>query len=131
MSLTGVIKSEEIKIKDIGSIASTAIVVVSIDHKPEQSDERQRIEDAGGFAMWARTWRVGGVLVVSHAFGDKLFKQFVVADPIIQEIDGSMKLLILASDGLWDMYMYACIILLYGVTNTIRMNLSTQTLACG
>ena len=26
---------------------------VSRDHKPDQSDERERIENAGGFVMWA------------------------------------------------------------------------------
>ncbi|KAG4136335.1 hypothetical protein ERO13_D08G274866v2 [Gossypium hirsutum] len=74
------------------------------DHKPDQTDERQRIEDAGGFVMWAGTWRVGGVLAVSRAFGDRLLKQYVVADPEIQEekIDSSLEFLILASDGLWD-----------------------------
>lgn len=30
-----------------------AAIAVSRDHKPDQSDERQRIEDAGGFVMWA------------------------------------------------------------------------------
>ncbi|GJV79468.1 probable protein phosphatase 2C 59 [Tanacetum coccineum] len=116
------------QIKDAGSTASTAILVgnrllvanvgdsravicrsgnafaASRDHKPDQSDERRRIEDAGGFVMWAGTWRVGGVLAVSRAFGDKLLKQFVVADPEIQEekIDESLEFLILASDGLWD-----------------------------
>ncbi|KAH7671712.1 protein phosphatase 1L protein [Dioscorea alata] len=114
--------------RDAGSTASTAILVgdrllvanvgdsrvvisrggtaiaVSRDHKPDQTEERQRIEDAGGFVMWAGTWRVGGVLAVSRAFGDRLLKQFVVADPDIQEevIDGSLEFLILASDGLWD-----------------------------
>lgn len=122
------IKSEKNQMKDAGSTASTAVLVgnrllvanvgdsravicrngnaiaVSRDHKPDQSDERRRIEDAGGFVMWAGTWRVGGVLAVSRAFGDKLLKQFVVADPEIQEevIDGSLEFLILASDGLWD-----------------------------
>jgi protein phosphatase 1L len=35
--------------------------------------------------MWAGTWSVGGVLVVSHAFGNRLLKHFVVAEPEIQE----------------------------------------------
>ncbi|XP_019107845.2 probable protein phosphatase 2C 59 isoform X1 [Beta vulgaris subsp. vulgaris] len=122
------LKSENSQNRDAGSTASTAILVgdrllvanvgdsrvvicrggeaiaVSRDHKPDQSDERQRIEDAGGFVMWAGTWRVGGVLAVSRAFGDKLLKQYVVADPEIKEekVDSSLEFLILASDGLWD-----------------------------
>ncbi|QCE16324.1 protein phosphatase [Vigna unguiculata] len=122
------LKSENNQNKDAGSTASTAILVgdrllvanvgdsravicrggnaiaVSRDHKPDQTDERQRIEEAGGFVMWAGTWRVGGVLAVSRAFGDRLLKQYVVADPEIQEekVDKSLEFLILASDGLWD-----------------------------
>ncbi|KAG2648537.1 hypothetical protein PVAP13_1NG023600 [Panicum virgatum] len=122
------LKADSSQTRDAGSTASTAIIVgdrllvanvgdsraviskggqaiaVSRDHKPDQSDERQRIEDAGGFVMWAGTWRVGGVLAVSRAFGDKLLKQYVVADPEIKEevVDSSLEFLILASDGLWD-----------------------------
>ncbi|XP_019708050.1 probable protein phosphatase 2C 59 isoform X2 [Elaeis guineensis] len=90
--------------KFISDTKSAIAIAVSRDHKPDQTDERQRIEDAGGFVMWAGTWRVGGVLAVSRAFGDRFLKQFVVADPEIQEevVDGSLEFLILASDGLWD-----------------------------
>lgn len=113
--------------KDAGSTASTAVLVgdrlivanvgdsrvvacragsaipLSIDHKPDRVDERQRIEEAGGFIIWAGTWRVGGVLAVSRAFGDKFLKPYVVAEPEIQEeeIDG-VDFIIIASDGLWN-----------------------------
>ncbi|KAJ8762803.1 hypothetical protein K2173_022932 [Erythroxylum novogranatense] len=113
--------------KDAGSTASTAVLLgdrllvanvgdsrvvasragsaipLSIDHKPDRSDERQRIEEAGGFIIWAGTWRVGGVLAVSRAFGDKLLKPYVVAEPEIQEEEiGGVDFLIIASDGLWN-----------------------------
>ncbi|XP_047059342.1 probable protein phosphatase 2C 7 [Lolium rigidum] len=114
--------------RDSGSTASTAIFVgnhlyvanvgdsraviskagkaiaLSDDHKPDRSDERERIENAGGVVTFSGTWRVGGVLAMSRAFGDRLLKQFVVAEPEIQEqeIDDELEFLILASDGLWD-----------------------------
>ncbi|KAL8095770.1 putative protein phosphatase 2C 76 isoform X1 [Apium graveolens] len=114
--------------RDDGSTASTAVLVgnhlyvanvgdsrtvisksgqaipLSEDHKPNRSDERKRIEDAGGVVMWAGTWRVGGVLAMSRAFGNRMLKQFVVAEPDIQdqEINEEIELLVLASDGLWD-----------------------------
>ncbi|CAA0826419.1 Probable protein phosphatase 2C 76 [Striga hermonthica] len=54
--------------------------------------------------MWTGTWRVGGVLAMSRAFGNRMLKQFVVAEPEIQdlEVDENLDLLVLASDGLWD-----------------------------
>ncbi|KAM0912675.1 hypothetical protein ACQ4PT_012646 [Festuca glaucescens] len=79
-------------------------IALSDDHKPNRSDERERIENAGGVVTFSGTWRVGGVLAMSRAFGDRLLKQFVVAEPEIQEqeIDDELEFLILASDGLWD-----------------------------
>ncbi|CAN1801716.1 Probable protein phosphatase 2C 11 [Linum perenne] len=121
------LKEEEGK-KEAGSTASTAMLLgdrllvanvgdsrvvasragsaipLSMDHKPDRTDERQRIEKAGGFVLWAGTWRVGGVLAVSRAFGDKLLKAYVVAEPEIQveeEIEG-VDFIIVASDGLWN-----------------------------
>ncbi|KAJ7531731.1 hypothetical protein O6H91_14G056400 [Diphasiastrum complanatum] len=114
--------------RDAGSTASTAVLVgdrllvanlgdsrtilcrggeaiaLSVDHKPNRLDERQRIEEAGGVVMWAGTWRVGGVLAVSRAFGDRLLKKYISAVPEIQEeiVGEDVEFLILASDGLWD-----------------------------
>ncbi|XP_078429087.1 protein phosphatase 2C family protein isoform X1 [Wolffia australiana] len=160
------LESERNTLRDDGSTASTAVLVgsclyvanvgdsraviskagkaiaLSDDHKPNRSDERKRIEDAGGIVMWAGklailstscpeinlktprellilskrflhptiihnrvgTWRVGGVLAMSRAFGNRLLKQFVVAEPEIQEqeISDDLEFLVLASDGLWD-----------------------------
>ncbi|AEE32006.1 Protein phosphatase 2C family protein [Arabidopsis thaliana] len=78
-------------------------VPLSDDHKPDRSDERQRIEDAGGFIIWAGTWRVGGILAVSRAFGDKQLKPYVIAEPEIQEEDiSTLEFIVVASDGLWN-----------------------------
>ncbi|KAJ7554712.1 hypothetical protein O6H91_05G006000 [Diphasiastrum complanatum] len=122
------LKTEHNQYRDAGSTASTAVLVgerllvanlgdsravlskageavaLSTDHKPNRTDERQRIEEAGGVVMWAGTWRVGGVLAVSRAFGDRLLKKYISADPEIQEemIKDDMEFLVLASDGLWD-----------------------------
>lgn len=122
------LKAETSIYRDDGSTASTAVLVgdrlyvanvgdsravilkageaipLSEDHKPNRSDERQRIEQAGGNVMWAGTWRVGGVLAVSRAFGNRLLKRFVVAEPEIQEeiIEDDVEFLVIASHGLWD-----------------------------
>lgn len=77
---------------------------MSEDHKPNRLDERKRIELAGGVVVWAGTWRVGGVLAVSRAFGDRLLKRYVVAKPEMREeaLGPDDEALILASDGVWD-----------------------------
>ncbi|KAG6527891.1 probable protein phosphatase 2C 76 [Zingiber officinale] len=122
------LETERNTFRDDGSTASTAILIgkhlyvanvgdsrvvmskagiaiaLSDDHKPNRGDERKRIEDAGGFVMWAGTWRVGGILAMSRAFGNRLLKPYVMAVPDIQEedVNEQVELLVLASDGLWD-----------------------------
>ena len=71
--------------RDEHALPCLAAVPLSEDHKPNRIDERQRIESAGGVVVWAGTWRVGGVLAVSRAFGDRLLKRYVVAMPDITE----------------------------------------------
>ncbi|KAF2576903.1 hypothetical protein F2Q68_00001105 [Brassica cretica] len=116
------LESEKDTYRDDGSTASAAVLVgnhlyvanvgdsrtivskagkaiaLSDDHKPNRSDERKRIESAGGVIMWAGTWRVGGVLAMSRAFGNRMLKQFVIAEPEIQ-VTASNSSIMLSPEG--------------------------------
>ncbi|NP_001169546.1 putative protein phosphatase 2C 32 [Zea mays] len=75
------------------------------DHRASREDEKERIENLGGFVVNYRgTWRVQGSLAVSRGIGDGHLKQWVVADPDTTTllVDQQCEFLILASDGLWD-----------------------------
>ncbi|CAD6210746.1 unnamed protein product [Miscanthus lutarioriparius] len=75
------------------------------DHRASREDEKERIENLGGFVVNYRgTWRVQGSLAVSRGIGDGHLKQWVVADPETRTllVDQQCEFLILASDGLWD-----------------------------
>lgn len=47
-------------------------VVMTVDHKPDDPKEAERIQGAGGFVLWGR---VGGNLNLSRAVGDSEFKK--------------------------------------------------------
>eukprot|EP00762_Andalucia_godoyi_P001458 ANDGO_00276.mRNA.1 putative protein phosphatase 2C 59 len=80
-------------------------IALSQDQKPTRSDEKERIERAGGFVEFGR---VMGLLAVSRAFGDFEYKEagkpVVICDPEVQEIDlnSECEFLVLACDGIWD-----------------------------
>ncbi len=96
------------------------------DHKPSVRSEKNRIEMAGG---WVQNGRVNGGLGVSRSFGDIQFKNFshcagfigdetspkgiwgvhqqVISKPDFYHFivdDSSYEFMILASDGLWDVF---------------------------
>ncbi|CAB9497980.1 linked kinase-associated serine/threonine phosphatase 2C [Seminavis robusta] len=87
---------------------------LSKDHRTDDVEEVQRIEQAGGFVYRNR---VLGILAVSRSLGDHCMKEFVVAKPHYREITiststttndakgkGRGSVLILACDGLWDVF---------------------------
>ncbi|EOY15988.1 hypothetical protein QUC31_000827 [Theobroma cacao] len=78
-------------------------IQMTTDHEP--NTERGSIENKGGFVsnMPGDVPRVNGQLAVSRAFGDKSLKSHLRSDPDIQDtnVDNSMDILVLASDGLW------------------------------
>ncbi len=87
-----------------------AAEALSVDHKPGDEPERQRIESAGGFVEFNR---VNGNLALSRALGDFAFKgndtlsaeeQIVSGCPDVQvrTVDEDWEFLILACDGIWD-----------------------------
>ena len=79
-------------------------VPLSIDHKPNRKDERERIEALGGSVSLWGVWRVEGILAVSRAIGDRMLKDYVCADPefIERTITKDDAYIVIATDGLWD-----------------------------
>jgi serine/threonine protein phosphatase PrpC len=83
----------------------------SEDHKPNDPEERGRIEKAGGTVSCKR---VDGDLAVSRSLGDFSYKQSsslpaeeqkVSADPVVTPLERNAaedEFLILACDGIWD-----------------------------
>eukprot|EP00040_Diaphanoeca_grandis_P014906 m.75746 g.75746 ORF g.75746 m.75746 type:complete len:363 (+) comp24822_c1_seq1:380-1468(+) len=73
-------------------------------HKPQNEDEKKRIEDNGGVVVWYGAWRVNGILSVARAIGDRKLKQWVIGEPDVNsfDLDGTEEFMVLACDGLWD-----------------------------
>eukprot|EP00005_Dracoamoeba_jomungandri_P006277 CAMPEP_0174262318 /NCGR_PEP_ID=MMETSP0439-20130205/12905_1 /TAXON_ID=0 /ORGANISM="Stereomyxa ramosa, Strain Chinc5" /LENGTH=285 /DNA_ID=CAMNT_0015347009 /DNA_START=237 /DNA_END=1094 /DNA_ORIENTATION=- len=84
---------------------------LSRDHKPDNKEELERIENAGSMVRWGR---VNGMLAVSRAFGDFQFKENYNIPPGDQAVtyipefvhmslqNTNQEFLVLACDGLWD-----------------------------
>jgi len=75
-------------------------------HKPARTDERMRIEQAGGCVLNFGGWRVNGQLAVSRAIGDYEFKPYVCSDADVTtyKISSNDDYIIIACDGFWDVY---------------------------
>eukprot|EP00210_Caulerpa_lentillifera_P005803 g5549.t1 len=109
-AVTAVIVGRKLVVANVGDSRAVLCmngkaVQLSVDHKPNLVAEKERIENLGGVVCWAGTWRVGGMLAVSRAFGDRPLKKFVVAHPhttVIEELTSNHEFLILATDGVWD-----------------------------
>ena len=65
---------------------------------------QERIQKAGGQVLYFNGPRVMGLLAMSRAIGDQSLRPYVVPDPDVCVIHRSEddEILILASDGLWD-----------------------------
>lgn len=87
------------------------------DHKPNDPQEQERIENLGGKVVWCGDtdkfgepileqgiYRVNGNLALSRAIGDRSERPHVTADPeiITAKVEADDQFILLASDGLWD-----------------------------
>ncbi|XP_058110294.1 putative protein phosphatase 2C 53 isoform X1 [Magnolia sinica] len=108
--VTALIKNSDLIVSNAGdcrAVLSRGGVAESLtdDHRPSREDERDRIENLGGYVDCCRgVWRLQGSLAVSRGIGDSHLKQWVTAEPEtkILRIKPDCEFLILASDGLWD-----------------------------
>lgn len=85
-------------------------IEMSIDHKPDLSTEKSRIEKAGGFV---EDNRVKGVLNLSRSLGDLEYKgdksltvenQMITCVPEIkvEKLKPTHDFIVIACDGIWD-----------------------------
>lgn len=90
--------------------SSINAVAMSEDHKPDNVEEKRRIEKAGGFV---EEGRVKGVLNLSRSLGDLEYKQsaqlpaadqMITCVPEVRTYDrhAGVNFIFLACDGIWD-----------------------------
>lgn len=86
---------------------------LSRDHKPDDKDELQRIQQAGGVVMGGRVCGDVSAINMSRAMGDFAFKtpqnqekaDWIASEPFIAprvDMQSAHRFVVLASDGLWN-----------------------------
>lgn len=83
-------------------LVGNKIIQLSVDHKPDNNNEKQRIYQNNGFVINSR---LNGILAMSRSMGDILLKQKGLTsfpDTIVGKITKDYKYLVIASDGLYD-----------------------------
>eukprot|EP01098_Paradermamoeba_levis_P014452 TRINITY_DN68_c0_g1_i2.p1 TRINITY_DN68_c0_g1~~TRINITY_DN68_c0_g1_i2.p1 ORF type:complete len:348 (-),score=86.50 TRINITY_DN68_c0_g1_i2:157-1200(-) len=74
---------------------------LTIDHKPTNEDEAERITKVGGFIS---NGRVNGMVAITRSLGDHCMKDYISGEPNLEvvELTADDDFLILACDGVWD-----------------------------
>lgn len=89
--------------------ANGTIKAATVDHKPDASAEKARVEAAEGIVVFmGKAWRING-LAMSRSLGDNMTKKaikpnIIIPNPELITVDNLQKgdIIILACDGLWD-----------------------------
>ena len=115
-AIVAVVKGNHLYVANVGDsrcvlCRAGKAVELSTDHKPEDTEEFNRIEKAG--AKVTENGRVNGGLNLSRALGDHVYKQnkeltpeeqAITADPELREIELNKddEFMVLACDGIWN-----------------------------
>lgn len=115
-AIVAVIHGNKLYVANVGDsrcvlFRSGKAIPLSTDHKPEDTEEFKRIENAG--AKVTDEGRVNGGLNLSRALGDHVYKQnnsltpeeqAITANPELREMELSREdeFLVLACDGIWN-----------------------------
>ncbi|BAU00638.1 hypothetical protein VIGAN_10224900 [Vigna angularis var. angularis] len=131
-----VVGKKEIVVANCGDSRSVlcrggVAIALSRDHKPDRSDERERIEAAGGRVINWNGSRVLGVLATSRSIGDHSMKPFVISEPetMVYERTECDEFVVVASDGLWDVVSnkFVCEVVRSCLHGQIKRNLKEET----
>lgn len=86
-------------------VGEKAVRQLTLDHRLDNPEERQRIESRGGIVRYPYAYRGGMGLMPTRSIGDQFFKPVgVIATPSVGEhrITGEDIMLVAACDGLFD-----------------------------
>jgi serine/threonine protein phosphatase PrpC len=107
-----VLRGSTLTVSNVGDSRAVLIsgrkgIALTEDHKPSTPSEQKRIASFGGTVTYnTGIARVAGVLAVSRAFGNYTIRNLIRADPDIteRELTPQDDFIVLASDGLWDVF---------------------------
>lgn len=109
-AIISVLKDNKLYVANVGD--SRAIlsrngiaIALSADHKPDRKDEKERIEQSGGFVLTCGVPRVNGQLAVSRAIGDHALRAAgVIATPeiTVTTLTCDDDFIVLACDGVFE-----------------------------
>ncbi|KAF8027819.1 hypothetical protein BT93_E0674 [Corymbia citriodora subsp. variegata] len=90
-AVVAVVGKEEVVVANCGDSRAVlcrgdVAVPLSVDHKPDRPDEKERVEAAGGRVIDWNGSRVLGVLATSRSIGDYYLKPYVIAEPEVMVV---------------------------------------------
>eukprot|EP01127_Copromyxa_protea_P014527 TRINITY_DN4067_c0_g1_i1.p1 TRINITY_DN4067_c0_g1~~TRINITY_DN4067_c0_g1_i1.p1 ORF type:complete len:334 (-),score=47.94 TRINITY_DN4067_c0_g1_i1:91-1092(-) len=112
--LAAVVMEDDIIVANVGDCRmiqwrNGEVTRITKDHKPNDEEERARIEGLGGqitsteLPNGTMSYRVNGILAVARALGDFSLEPYITAEPDIFHTDiGEGEYIVIACDGIWD-----------------------------